>query len=291
MSASRRRLLILLGPTAVGKTDYSITLARKHGSPVISCDARQIFRQMAIGTAVPSPEQLRAVPHHFIQTVPVDCAYTAGDYELEAVSLLERLFDEGHETLVMTGGSMFYIDAVCRGLDDLPDGDPVLRRELWDRLRTEGVAPLAEELHRLDPATYAVIDRSNSQRVIRALEVCLLTGRPFSSYKTGTVKRRSFTIEKIGLERPRAELYARIDARVGRMLEDGLVEEVRSLLPYRECQALQTVGYREIFDYLNGRTGLEEAADRIRVNTRHYAKRQLTWWRRDPDIRWIPAEG
>ena len=291
MSASRRRLLILLGPTAVGKTDYSITLARKHGSPVISCDARQIFRQMAIGTAVPSSEQLRAVPHHFIQTVPVDCAYTAGDYELEAVSLLERLFDEGHETLVMTGGSMFYIDAVCRGLDDLPDGDPVLRRELWDRLRTEGVAPLAEELHRLDPATYAVIDRSNSQRVIRALEVCLLTGRPFSSYKTGTVKRRSFTIEKIGLERPRAELYARIDARVGRMLEDGLVEEVRSLLPYRECQALQTVGYREIFDYLDGRTGLEEAADRIRVNTRHYAKRQLTWWRRDPDIRWIPAEG
>lgn len=291
MSASRRRLLILLGPTAVGKTDYSIALARKHGSPVISCDARQIFRQMAIGTAVPSPEQLRAVPHHFIQTVPVDCAYTAGDYELEAVSLLERLFDEGHETLVMTGGSMFYIDAVCRGLDDLPDGDPVLRRELWDRLRTEGVAPLAEELHRLDPATYAVIDRSNSQRVIRALEVCLLTGRPFSSYKTGTVKRRSFTIEKIGLERPRAELYARIDARVGRMLEDGLVEEVRSLLPYRECQALQTVGYREIFDYLDGRTGLEEAADRIRVNTRHYAKRQLTWWRRDPDIRWIPAEG
>ena len=291
MSASRRRLLILLGPTAVGKTDYSITLARKHGSPVISCDARQIFRQMAIGTAVPSPEQLRAVPHHFIQTVPVDCAYTAGDYELEAVSLLERLFDEGHETLVMTGGSMFYIDAVCRGLDDLPDGDPVLRRELWDRLRTEGVAPLAEELHRLDPATYAVIDRSNSQRVIRALEVCLLTGRPFSSYKTGTVKRRSFTIEKIGLERPRAELYARIDARVGRMLEDGLVEEVRSLLPYRECQALQTVGYREIIDYLDGRTGLEEAADRIRVNTRHYAKRQLTWWRRDPDIRWIPAEG
>ena len=291
MSASRRRLLILLGPTAVGKTDYSITLARKHGSPVISCDARQIFRQMAIGTAVPSPEQLRAVPHHFIQTVPVDCAYTAGDYELEAVSLLERLFDEGHETLVMTGGSMFYIDAVCRGLDDLPDGDPVLRRELWDRLRTEGVAPLAEELHRLDPATYAVIDRSNSQRVIRALEVCLLTGRPFSSYKTGTVKRRSFTIEKIGLERPRAELYARIDARVGRMLEDGLVEEVRSLLPYRECQALQTVGYREIFDYLDGRTGLEEAVDRIRVNTRHYAKRQLTWWRRDPDIRWIPAEG
>ncbi|MBO6160670.1 MAG: tRNA (adenosine(37)-N6)-dimethylallyltransferase MiaA [Bacteroidales bacterium] len=291
MSASRRRLLILLGPTAVGKTDYSITLARKHGSPVISCDARQIFRQMAIGTAVPSPEQLRAVPHHFIQTVPVDCAYTAGDYELEAVSLLERLFDEGHETLVMTGGSMFYIDAVCRGLDDLPDGDPVLRRELWDRLRTEGVAPLAEELHRLDPATYAVIDRSNSQRVIRALEVCLLTGRPFSSYKTGTVKRRSFTIEKIGLERPRAELYARIDARVGRMLEDGLVEEVRSLLPYRECQALQTVGYREIFDYLDGRTGLEEAADRIRVNTRHYAKRQLTWWRRDPDIRWIPVEG
>ncbi len=282
-----RRLLIILGPTAVGKTDYSIGKALEYGSPVISCDARQIFKGMSVGTAVPSPEQLRTVPHHFIQTVPVDRPYTAGNYESDALELIGRLFDEGHETLVMTGGSMFYIDAVCRGLDDLPDGDPVLRRELWDRLRSEGTAPLAEELGRLDPVTYSRIDRSNSQRVIRALEVCLLTGRPFSSYKTGTVKQRDFVIEKIGLQRPREELYERIGRRAERMLEDGLVEEVRSLLPYRECQALQTVGYREIFDYLDGKSSLDEALERIKLNTRHYAKRQMTWWRRDGDIRWI----
>ena len=284
-----RRLLIILGPTAVGKTDYSIGKALEYGSPVISCDARQLYRGMRIGTAVPSDGQLSQVPHHFIQTVPVDRPYTAADYEEEALSLIGRLFDEGHETLVMTGGSMFYIDAVCRGLDDLPSGDPVLRKELWDRLREEGVAALAGELLRLDPLTYERIDRSNSQRVIRALEVCLLTGRPFSSYKTGQVKPRGFVIEKIGLQRPREELYERIGRRAEQMLADGLVEEVRSLLPYRECQALKTVGYREMFDYLDGRISLDEALAHIKVNTRHYAKRQLTWWRRDPSINWISA--
>ena len=242
---------------------------------------------MSIGTAVPSASQLAAVKHYFIQSVPVTQAYTAGDYELEAVALVERLFDEGHETLVMTGGSMFYIDAVCNGLDNLPDGDSALRAALGERLGKEGVGTLAEELRLKDPLTYSQIDTRNSQRVIRALEVCLVSGRPFSSFKTGERRGRSFEIEKIGLTRPREELYSRINQRVLNMIDEGLVEEVRSLLPYRDCQALQTVGYKEIFEYLDKKIPLEEAVRLIQRNTRHYAKKQLTWWRRDPSIRWV----
>lgn len=286
-----RRLLIILGPTAVGKTDYSISKALEYGSPVISCDSRQIFMNMSIGTAVPSASQLAAVKHYFIQTVPVTQAYTAGDYELDAVALAERLFEEGHETLVMTGGSMFYIDAVCNGLDNLPDGDPGLRAELWRRLGEEGVGTLAEELRSKDPLTYSQIDIRNSQRVIRALEVCIVSGRPFSSFKTGGRRSRSFQIEKVGLTRPREELYSRIDRRVLNMMDEGLVKEARSLLPYRNCQALQTVGYKEVFEYLDNKIPLEEAVRLIQRNTRHYAKKQLTWWRRDPDIKWIDVSG
>lgn len=286
-----RRLLIILGPTAVGKTDYSISKALEYGSPVISCDSRQIFMNVSIGTAVPSASQLAAVKHYFIQTVPVTQAYTAGDYELDAVALAERLFEEGHETLVMTGGSMFYIDAVCNGLDNLPDGDPGLRVELWKRLGEEGVETLAEELRSKDPLTYSQIDIRNSQRVIRALEVCIVSGRPFSSFKTGGRRSRSFQIEKVGLTRPREELYSRIDRRVLNMMDEGLVEEARSLLPYRNCQALQTVGYKEVFEYLDNKIPLEEAVRLIQRNTRHYAKKQLTWWRRDPDIKWIDVSG
>ena len=286
-----RRLLIILGPTAVGKTDYSISKALEYGSPVISCDSRQIFMNMSIGTAVPSASQLAAVKHYFIQTVPVTQAYTAGDYELDAVALAERLFEEGHETLVMTGGSMFYIDAVCNGLDNLPDGDPGLRAELWKRLGEEGVETLAEELRSKDPLTYSQIDIRNSQRVIRALEVCIVSGRPFFSFKTGGRRSRSFQIEKVGLTRPREELYSRIDRRVLNMMDEGLVGEARSLLPYRNCQALQTVGYKEVFEYLDNKIPLEEAVRLIQRNTRHYAKKQLTWWRRDPDIKWIDVSG
>ena len=287
----RRRLIIILGPTAVGKTDYSVSAAREYGSPVISCDSRQIFRNMSIGTAVPSASQLAAVKHYFIQTIPVTQAYTAGDYETDAVALVERLFDEGHETLVMTGGSMFYIDAVCNGLDNLPDGDQALRSELWKRLEGEGVEALADELRLKDPVTYSQIDIRNSQRVIRALEVCTVSGRPLSSFKTGIRRARSFEIEKIGLMRDREELYSRINQRVLNMLDEGLVEEVRSLLPYRDCQALQTVGYKEIFEYLDGKIPLEEAVRLIQRNTRHYAKKQLTWWRRDPSVKWIDLSG
>lgn len=282
-----RRLLIILGPTAVGKTDLSIGKALEYGSPVISCDSRQIFKDMTIGTAVPDASQLAAVKHYFIQTVPLTEVYTAGDYEQDAITLIEKLFDEGHETLVMTGGSMFYIDAVCKGLDDLPDGEPGLRKELWNRLAEEGVDVLAEELRLKDPLTYSRIDVKNSQRVIRALEVCLLTGKPFSSYKTGVLRTRTFIIEKVGLQRPREELYSRINRRVLDMIDAGLEDEVRTLIPYRDCQALQTVGYKEMFKYIDGECSLDEAVRMIQLNTRHYAKRQLTWWRRDPDIRWI----
>lgn len=281
-----RRLVVILGPTAVGKTDFSVQKALEYGSPVISCDSRQIYKEMTIGTAVPDREQLEAVKHYFIQTVPVTQTYTAGDYENDAISLINRLFDEGHETLVMTGGSMFYIDAVCEGLDDLPDGDPELRASLWERLRAEGVGSLVEELKSRDPETYSRIDKENSQRVIRALEVCLVSGRPLSSFSSGG-KKRNFEIEKIGLSRPREELYSRINQRVLDMIRLGLEEEVRSLLPYRDLQALQTVGYKEMFDYLDGKYPLEEAVRLIQRNTRHYAKKQMTWWRRDNSIKWI----
>lgn len=281
-----RRLVVILGPTAVGKTDFSVQKALEYGSPVISCDSRQIYKEMTIGTAVPDREQLEAVKHYFIQTVPVTQTYTAGDYENDAISLINRLFDEGHETLVMTGGSMFYIDAVCEGLDDLPDGDPELRASLWERLRAEGVGSLVEELKSRDPETYSRIDKENSQRVIRALEVCLVSGRPLSSFSLGG-KKRDFEIEKIGLSRPREELYSRINQRVLDMIRLGLEEEVRSLLPYRDLQALQTVGYKEMFDYLDGKYPLEEAVRLIQRNTRHYAKKQMTWWRRDDSIKWI----
>jgi tRNA dimethylallyltransferase len=283
----KRRLVIILGPTAVGKTDFSIGKAIEYGSPVISCDSRQIYRDMTIGTAVPDASQLAAVKHYFIQTVPVTEAYTAGDYERDAIALVRNLFNEGHETLVMTGGSMFYIDSVCNGLDDLPDGDPAVRAGLWDRLEAEGIDRLAEELRQRDPETYSEIDIKNSQRVIRALEVSIVSGRPLSSFKTKTRKTRDFEIEKIGLTRPREDLYSRIDRRVLSMIEAGLEDEVRSLSPFRNCQALQTVGYKEMFEYLDGRIPLEEAVRLIQRNTRHYAKRQLTWWRRDPDINWI----
>lgn len=282
-----RRLEIILGPTASGKTGYAIRRALECGSPVISCDSRQIYKELSIGTAVPSPEELAAVKHYFIQTVPVTANYTAGIYEAEALSLIEDLFNQGHETLIVCGGSMLYIDALCYGLDDFPSVPIQLREHLMDCLRTEGVQELAAQLKELDPVSYSEIDLSNGQRVIRALEVSMYTGQPFSSFKTRTVKERNFEIVKTGIERPREELYERINARVLDMMDRGLEQEARSMLPHRDLPALQTVGYKELFLYFDGEITLEEAVRRIQVNTRHYAKRQLTWWRRDPSVRWI----
>ena len=301
-----KRVLIILGPTASGKTDLAIEKAKEYGSPVISCDSRQIYKEMTIGTAVPDASQLQAVKHYFIQDRSVTEDYTAGKYELEANALVQELFAEGDRTLVMCGGSGFYIDAFCKGLDDFPPADQALRAELTARWKAEGVAALAEELRRLDPETCEGIDLSNGQRVVRALEVCLMTGRKFSSFKTAPLRKRDFVIEKIGIARPREELYRRIDSRVLKMIEAGLVEEVRGLVQYRERPALQTVGYKEIFawfDYLDGKvstegwgptspgdgpvTSLERAVELIQRNTRHYARRQLTWWRRDSTIKWV----
>ena len=282
-----RRLLIILGPTAVGKTDYSIETALRYDSPIISCDSRQIYKEMTIGTAVPSAEQLSAVQHYFIHSHTVTELYTAGRYELEALDLINRLFDEGHETLVMAGGSGFYVDALVNGLDDFPSADLQLRSELMARLHEEGVESLRQELRMLDPESYATIDIANGQRVVRALEVCLMTGKPFSSFKTSSRKARDFEIEKIGLTRPRDVLYDRINRRVVRMVDDGLVEEVRSLTQYKDLAALQTVGYKEIFDYLDGNHDLDRAVELIQRNTRRYAKRQLSYWGRDKDIRWM----
>ena len=306
MMQMRNKLIIILGPTAVGKTDYSIETALKYDSPVISCDSRQIYKEMTIGTAVPSAEQLSAVQHYFIHSHSVEQLYTAGRYEIEALELINRLFEEGHQTLVMAGGSGFYVDALVDGLDDFPAADIKLRNELMARLKEEGVESLRLELKGLDPESYASIDIANGQRVVRALEVCLMTGKPFSSFKTNSTKKRDFDIEKIGLVRPRDVLYDRINRRVVKMIDDGLVEEVRSLVQFRELAALKTVGYKEIFDWFDWQDGLvsaegwgpttpgdgpvtslERAVELIQRNTRHYAKRQLSYWGRDKSIRWM----
>ena len=288
-SKKTKKLLIILGPTAVGKTDYAIERALQLSSPVINCDSRQIFKEMRIGVARPDEVQLARVKHYFIANHSVEEYYTAGLFELEAMALLEELFAT-HDTLVMTGGSGFYIDALCNGLDDFPPADQNLRKSLMERLENEGLESLVAELQRLDPATCEVIDLSNRQRVVRALEVCLDTGRPFSSFKSSPAKRRPFEIEKIGLRRSREQLYERIDARVDIMMEQGLEAEARSLLPYRDHPALNTVGYKELFDYFDGKYPLEEAVRLIKRNTRHYAKKQMTYWRRDDSINWIDLD-
>ncbi|MBQ7467485.1 MAG: tRNA (adenosine(37)-N6)-dimethylallyltransferase MiaA [Bacteroidales bacterium] len=282
-----RKLIIVSGPTAVGKTAWSIGLAQKYGSPIISCDSRQIYKEMSIGTAVPSKEELAAVKHYFIQDHSILQPYTAGDYEVEALALMDKLFADGHEVLVASGGSGFFVEALCSGLPDVPKADPQLREDLDRRLREEGLESLRMDLKRLDPEAYSNIDITNPQRVLRAVEVCLLSGKTFSSFKQTAAKKRDFEIEKICMVRPREEMVERISKRVDQMLEEGLVEEVRGLQQYRNLPALRTVGYAEIFDYLDGNCTLEQAAEKIKTNTRHYAKRQLTWWRRDPEVRFL----
>ena len=241
---------------------------------------------MPIGTAQPTPDQLQAAEHHFIASHDLKEDLNCGSYETQALSCLEKLFAK-HDWVIAVGGSGLYVRALCEGMDDLPQADPELREALSRRLETEGVDALAAELRTLDPAYYARVDRKNPARVMRALEVCLQTGRPYSEQRTGQRRPRPFGIVKVGVDLPRAELYARIDRRVDRMVADGLEAEARALYPYRTLNALQTVGYREFFDYFDGRTSYEEAVSLIKRNSRRYAKRQLTWFRRDPEIRWF----
>lgn len=279
-----KKLIAVLGPTAVGKTAYAIALAKSLGTEIISADSRQIFKELNIGAARPSQEELEAVKHHFIASISVHDEYSAGRYAREASEHLEILFQK-YDTVVCCGGSMLYIDAVINGFDDLP-GDKDVRNHWNQRLAGEGIAALQDALKERDPEYYTQVDLQNPHRLIRALEVCEITGKPFSALRLDRRKERTFEVEKIGLDMPREELYSRIDARVLKMMEEGLLDEVNGLLPHRHLQALNTVGYKELFDYLDGTCSLEFAVQKIQQHTRNFAKRQLTWWRRDESIEW-----
>ena len=284
-----KRLLVVVGPTGSGKTDLSIRLALHYGAPILSTDSRQVYRGMPIGTAQPSVDQLQAVEHHFIASHDLTDNLNCGEYEVQALARLKELFAD-HDWVVAVGESGHYVLALCEGMDDLPQADEPLRRELERRLAEEGLGALAEELRELDLEYCRTADLNNPARVMRALEVCLQTHMPYSRQRTGERRPRPFEIVKIGIDLPRDVLYDRINRRVDRMLADGLEAEARALYPYRELNALKTVGYREFFDYFDGRIGYDEAVELIKRNSRRYAKRQLTWFRRDSEIRWFAPD-
>ena len=279
-------LFVILGPTGVGKTDLSIEVARMLGTSVISCDSRQIYRELSIGVASPSPEQLAAVKHYFIATRSVEEHYSAGQYELDALPIIESEI-AANGCAVMVGGSMLYIDAVCRGIDDIPTIDEELRRSVRRIYDEHGIEEVRRRLRLLDPQHYAEVDLRNVKRMLHALEVCYQTGQPFSKLRTGSVKRRSFEIVKIGLDCPREVLYDNIDRRVLKMIQQGLEREVRSVNDKRHLNALNTVGYKEMFAYLDGEYDLDRAIELIQRNTRHYAKKQLSWFKRYGDVQWF----
>lgn len=279
-------LFVILGPTGVGKTDLSIEVASMLGTSVISCDSRQIYRELSIGVASPSPEQLAAVKHYFIATRSVDEHYSAGQYELDALPIIESEI-AANGCAVMVGGSMLYIDAVCRGIDDIPTIDEELRRSVRRIYDEHGIEEVRRRLRLLDPQHYAEVDLRNVKRMLHALEVCYQTGQPFSKLRTGGVKRRSFDIVKIGLDCPREVLYDNIDRRVLKMIQQGLEREVRSVNDKRHLNALNTVGYKEMFAYLDGEYDLDRAIELIQRNTRHYAKKQLSWFKRYGDVQWF----
>ena len=284
--SGRKRLIVIVGATGSGKTDLSIGVAEHFGAPIISTDSRQFYRGMAIGTAQPSREQMARVEHHLVDCLDVNEEFNCGAYERVALERLEVLFEK-HDTVVAVGGSGLYIKALCEGMDDLPDAEPALREELLKRLETEGLEALVEQLRELDEAYYNEVDRCNPQRVLRAVEVCLTTGQPYSSLRKGGAKKRDFEIVKVGIDYPREELYDRINRRVDIMMADGLEAEARAMLPHRHLNALQTVGFRELFDYFDGTISKEEAVELIKRNSRRYAKRQMTWFRRDKEIQWF----
>ena len=281
----RPTLVVLLGPTGVGKTALGIQLASKLGCSILSADSRQIYRELPIGTAAPTLEERAAVPHYFVGTHSVTEGYSAASYEVDVLHLLEKLFSD-HPIQLLSGGSMMYIDAVCRGIDEIPDVDPAIRAGVWYRYETGGLAPILSELEHLDPRSYATVDHHNYKRVLHGYEVCLSSGRPFSSFHTGQAKSRPFDIIKVGLTREREDLYARIDERVLQMMSLGLEAEARAVYPYRHLNALNTVGYKELFAYFDGTISLDEAIRLIQRNSRHYARKQLTWWKRDSEVHW-----
>lgn len=283
---STKHLIVIVGATGSGKTDLSIGIAEHYAAPILSTDSRQFYRGMAIGTAQPSPEQLARVPHHLIDCLEVHEEFNCGAYERVALERLDTLFQE-HDVVVAVGGSGLYIKALCEGMDSLPDATPELREELSRRLKEEGLESLVEQLRELDPDYYEQVDRCNPQRILRALEVCLTTGAPYSSLRKGESKQRNFQIVKVGIDMPREELYDRINRRVDMMVAEGLEAEARAMLPHRHLNALQTVGFSEMFDYFDGTISRDEAIELIKRNSRRYAKRQMTWFRRDKDICWF----
>jgi len=277
-------LIVITGPTAVGKTALTIELARHFGTPVINADSRQIYRELRIGTASPTAEQMQQAKHYFVGTKSLDDYYNAAMYEQD---VLQCLAVSPSSVNLLSGGSMMYIDAVCNGIDDIPTIRDDIREEMKRRYQEEGLEALCEDLKRLDPEHYEVVDKQNYRRVIHALEICYQTGRTYTSFRTQQKKERPFNIVKIGLNRDREELYQRINQRVDEMMENGLLDEVRGLYDKRSVNALNTVGYKELFDYLDGRWPLEEAVERIKGNTRRYARKQLTWFKRDKDVMWF----
>ena len=281
-----KTLLVLLGPTGVGKTDLSLSIAEALTTSIVNADSRQLYRDIPIGTAAPTPQQLARVPHHFVGILPLDEYYSAARFEEEALNVLQREF-ETHDVVLLSGGSMLYLDAVCKGIDDIPTVRPDVRQRMRQRLADEGLTALAAELTRLDPTYAAEADLCNPKRVVHALEIITQSGRTYSSFRTGKAKHRPFRILKIGLDRPREELFSRINNRVDAMLADGLLDEVRRVYPLRHLNALNTVGYKELFLHLSGEWTLPFALDKIRRNTRVYAKKQLTWFRRDDSITWF----
>lgn len=284
-----KTLVVIVGPTAIGKTGLAIKIANFFNTSVISADSRQFFRELKIGTAAPTAEEKQLAVHHFAGHLSIHDPYNVSMFEGDVLHLLEVLFRE-RDFAVMTGGSGLYIDAVCKGIDNMPGADPGIRMKVEELYQKYGIEYLQNELRRLDPEYFAVVDKANPNRLKRALEVCLATGRTFTSFRKDEPALRPFNILKVGVNRPRHELFDRIARRTGQMIDQGLVEEVRGLLPFRHLNALNTVGYKEIFDYLDEKVTLEQAIENMKTNTRRYAKRQLTWFKRDKEIRWFLPE-
>ena len=283
---SKPTLIVLIGPTGVGKTELSLRLAEYFHTCIVSCDSRQLYADLKIGTAAPTKPQLARVPHHFIGTLQLTDYYSAAQYESEAIDLLNRLF-ETHSTVILTGGSMMYVDAICKGIDDIPTVDAETRQLMLQKYEQEGLEHLCAELKLLDPEYYKIVDLKNPKRVIHALEICYMTGKTYTSFRTQQKKERPFRIIKIGLKREREELYERINLRVDQMMEEGLEEEARNVYPYRHLNALNTVGYKELFKYFDGEWTLPFAVEKIKQNSRIYSRKQMTWFKRDEEIHWF----
>ena len=285
MDSSDNELIVVLGPTAVGKTETALSMAERWGCPIINCDSRQIYKDMKIGTAAPTEEEMARVKHYMVGILALDEYYSAARYEEDVLRLLEQLFRD-HRRVILSGGSMMYIDAVCNGIDDIPTVDNEIRETLKARLESEGLDNLLAELRLLDPEHYARVDRKNTRRVVHALEVCYTSGKPYSDFLKASGKERPFRISKLGLRREREDLFGRINRRVDLMMEAGLMDEAKRLYPYRHLNSLNTVGYKELFKVIDGEWPLDMAVERIKKNTRVYAKKQMTWFNKDTNIVW-----